>query len=489
MLPDCYLFPRAGSSGLSLPPSYIMKISTLRGLFVAGALCTLALTASAQVVELRATINAAQENNPANSSPATGTAIMLFDVRANTFDLIVSITGMTNTATNSHIHEAAAGANGGVVTNLGAEAVYTRSGSNLTATFRNVTHGGDKLKLLQGGAYFNIHSAQYPGGEVRGQLIPRPVRLVASLDAAQEQAAVPTPVLTGVNNFGGAVLVYDPMANTISIRHSLFLFNNTFSNSHIHTGAPGVSGPARTQLGASATAGAYSSANGHISGAHDNIPLIDDPIALLTGGMYLNYHSTTFGAGQLRGQITVSKEALATRFGNLSIRGFVGGGEQVLIGGLSITGTEPVRTLITAKGPSLAAFGVTGAVANPRLDLFDSAGRLIASNDDVGPIAAGSDLSRIPSVPTNGVESALVVVLPPGNYTAQVSAATGTGVALLETYDLRSLGAAGITVSALGAPTPMRAASLAVAKPTSSTVKTALKLCAAVPLAVTVAGR
>ena len=80
------------------------------------------------MVELRATINSAQEV-PANASTATGTAIMLYDVRANTFDLIVSINGMTNTVTGSHVHEAAAGANGGVVTNLaGAPCPVARTG-------------------------------------------------------------------------------------------------------------------------------------------------------------------------------------------------------------------------------------------------------------------------------------------------------------------------------------------------------------------------
>ncbi|MFZ9745334.1 MAG: hypothetical protein ACO3G4_01730 [Opitutaceae bacterium] len=139
-------------------------------------------------------------------------------------------------------------------------------------------------------------------------------------------------------------------------------------------------------------------------------------MALLTGGTHLNYHSQAFTGGQLRGQITVSNELPSARYGNLSIRGVAGAGDQVLIGGLSISGTEPVRTLITAKGPSLTAFGVTGAVTTPRLELYDSAGRLIAFNEDVGAIAAGSELSRIPGVPVNPLEAALVVVLPPGKF-------------------------------------------------------------------------
>jgi hypothetical protein len=452
-----------------------MKLPQIGQSLVAGALCVLFSPGiRAQIVELRATLNAAQEVAPnVSTSTATGSAIMLYDVGANTFDLMISISGMSNPATASHIHEAAAGANGGVVTNLGAEAVYTRSGTTLTATFRNVTHGGDKLKLLQSGAYYNIHSAQFPGGEIRGQLIARPVRLVANLDVAQEQAAFPAVNLSSVTNFGGAVMLYNPATNQISIRHSLFNYTSTFTNSHIHTGARGVSGGVNTQLGNNANAGAYSSANGFIDGAHD-ITFGGDPLLLLTGGTYLNYHSQAFPNGQLRGQITVSSESLGSRFGNLSIRGFVGAGDQVLIGGISVQGNEPVRTLITAKGPSLTAFGVVGALTNPRLALFDSAGRQIALNDDIGTVAATSDLAKIPGVPTNTAESALVVVLPPGNYTAIVSATTGTGVALLETYDLRGLGAAATTASLPNERGAATSGGLA-----ASTKATAIELCAA----------
>ena len=458
-----------------------MKITPVRGLLLLGALCASFLTAEAQVIELRANLTAAQEV-PGTASPASGTAIMIYDVAANTFDLVVTITGMTNLATASHIHEALAGVNGPVVTNLGGEAAYTRVGSTLRATFRNVTHLGDRVKMLQAGAYYNIHSAQFPGGEIRGQLIAQPIRLFANMDTAQEAAAMPAQNFAGVNNFGGAVLLYDPVANKISIRHSLFNFTNTFTNSHIHEGAilptGAVSGPVRTNLGTSATAGAYNSLNGHISGNHESIDFVGDPLALLRGDMYLNYHSTTFGGGQLRGQIYPSTETPSSRIANLSARGFVGTADQVLIGGVVVTGAEPVRIMITAKGPSLTALGVAGALANPRLELRDSAGRLIASNDDVGAAVAGSELSRIQGAPTNALESALVVVLPPGNYTAIVSAATGTGVALLETYDLRGQTAA--NVLAVRSSTSKPAQSFAV-----TAAKGAIELCAAVPLAVT----
>ncbi|HRE05558.1 MAG TPA: CHRD domain-containing protein, partial [Opitutaceae bacterium] len=132
-----------------------MKSPFVRSLMFLGGFAACLTPSIAQVVEFRATINAAQEN-PATASTATGSAVMLYDVRANTFDLFVTLTGFTNTLSLSHVHEAAVGVNGPVVTNLGAEAVYVRTGTTLTGTFRNLTHGGDKLKLLQNGAYLNF---------------------------------------------------------------------------------------------------------------------------------------------------------------------------------------------------------------------------------------------------------------------------------------------------------------------------------------------
>lgn len=460
-----------------------MTITTIRRLWLVGALCACWSFSHAQVIELRASLSAAQEV-PASSSPASGNAIMLYDLSNNTFDLIVSIENLTNTATASHIHEAPAGSNGSVVTNLGGEAVYTRSGSNLRATFRGITHGGDRMKLLQSGAYYNIHSAQFPGGEIRGQLIAQPKRLVANMDVAQEQAAFPNVNLTGLNDFGGAVMQYIPATNSIRLRLSLFNFNNTFSNSHFHVGARGVSGPVAVNLGNNANAGGYNSANGHISGTFD-IPIGTlDPVVLLTGGTYLNFHSTTFAGGELRGQVRASDEVPGTRLANLSVRGFVGTGDQVLIQGITVNGPDPIRVMISAKGPSLSAFGVTGALANPRLQLFDAGQRQIAINEDIGTIAAGSELASIPGAPTNALESALVVVLPPGNYTAIASSGSGTGIALLEVMDLRNLG--GTVV-----PASVGAGEVVVAAPVrapASGAKAALELCVGLPLAVTVAG-
>jgi hypothetical protein len=421
----------------------------------AGAFCALVFTARAQIIEFRATISGGAEV-PATNSPATGTATMFYNFANNTFDLAVTITGLTNTATASHIHEAAATASGPVRSrDFGGDAAYVKSGTSLSQTFFNVAYTGNPAELLKGNAYFNLHTTAFPAGEIRGQLAPvsQDVRLYSHMTIAQEAAANPTLNFSGLNDFGGAIVLYNPATNRISLRLSIFNYNNTFTNSHFHENPPGVSGSVVVPLGTNPTQNGYTNPSpGYISGTFD-MPYVNtaatpvaDPYKLITGGAYLNFHSNAFSGGELRGQVLPSQEAgdrAANRFVNLSVRGFVGLGEQALITGIVINGPEPVRVLITAKGPSLTALGVTAALANPRLTLFDSANRQIAINDDVGTLAAGSELAAIPGTPRNTTESALLVVLPPGNYTAAVtsSTATGTGVALLEVYDVRTVGA------------------------------------------------
>lgn len=417
-----------------------MNTLILRVLLASGSVTAMAATSRAQVIELRATINAAQEV-PASTSPATGAAVMLYDVAANTYDLMVTINNLQNTATASHLHEAPAGTPGGVVSNIGSEAAYTRTGNTVTGAFHDLPYGGDKLKLLQGGAYFNLHSAAFPGGEVRGQLIARPKRLYANVDVAQEQAAMANPINS--NARGAAVMWYDPGTGRVSLRVNLYRFANTLTNSHFHDGPVGVSGPVSTGLGG---ASAYTSVGTNAWQGVFDIPYTGDPLKLLTGGAYLNFHSNVYAPGEIRGQVWASEEVPASRLVNVSSRGQVGSGSQALIQGFQVLGPEPVRVLITARGPSLAAFGVTGVLADPMLTIYDASGQVLASNNDVGTVAAGSELASIPGVPTNSTESALVLVLPPGLYTVVVSGAgTTTGTALLEVYDLRASGGANTT--------------------------------------------
>ena len=122
-----------------------------------------------------------------------------------------------------------------------------------------------------------------------------------------------------------------------------------------------------------------------------------------------------------------------SKLANISTRGLVQTGDDVLIGGLIVLGQNPLRVIVRAIGPSLP---VPGVLANPTLELHNGSGALIASNDDwrsdqeTEIIATG-----IP--PSNDLESAIVQNLAPGNYTAIVRGVDGiTGVALVEAYGL-----------------------------------------------------
>lgn len=138
-------------------------------------------------------------------------------------------------------------------------------------------------------------------------------------------------------------------------------------------------------------------------------------------------------------------DANASRAGsglvNLSTRGFVGTGAAQLTTGFVITGDAPKRILVRAAGPTLARFGVEGSL-NDSVLIVQQGTTVIAQNDDweasqAGTISAAAIAAGAFAFPAGSKDSALVIDLPPGVYTATVSgAAGGTGAALLEVYEV-----------------------------------------------------
>ena len=125
------------------------------------------------------------------------------------------------------------------------------------------------------------------------------------------------------------------------------------------------------------------------------------------------------------------------RAGNISTRGPVAGGNQVLIGGFIVGGTQSKTVVVRALGPSLAAAGISHPLGDPMVELHDASGALLASNDNwqTGPQATQIQSEGL--APSQPAESAPQATLNPGSYTAIVSGAGGTnGVALVEIYDL-----------------------------------------------------
>ena len=132
------------------------------------------------------------------------------------------------------------------------------------------------------------------------------------------------------------------------------------------------------------------------------------------------------------------------RLVNVSARTQVGTGDNILIAGFVIGGTTPVRVLVRAVGPTLGVFGVGGVLADPVL-VISSGSSLVARNDNWGGtpelVSAFSSVGAFALSPATSLDAAVIATLAPGSYTAQISGApagttTGTGVALVEVYEL-----------------------------------------------------
>jgi hypothetical protein len=129
-----------------------------------------------------------------------------------------------------------------------------------------------------------------------------------------------------------------------------------------------------------------------------------------------------------------------SKLANISTRGQVQTGNDVMIGGIIVVGTGPQKVIVRAIGPSLGGAGVAGALQDPTLELHNSDGTLLDSNDNWRDTQEAEIIaSTVP--PSSDQESAIVAMLPASasgvGYTAIVRGANGsTGVALVEFFAL-----------------------------------------------------
>lgn len=157
-------------------------------------------------------------------------------------------------------------------------------------------------------------------------------------------------------------------------------------------------------------------------------------LALLAPGSYtviVSGVNNTTGIGLVE---SYALDTNATRAANISTRGHVGVGDEALIGGFIVGGTISKNIIVRALGPSL---GGADVLADPLVELHGSDGQLIATNDNWSTGAQQSEIMATGIPPNDGLESALIAALAPGNYTAVVRGADGgAGLGLVEIYDL-----------------------------------------------------
>jgi hypothetical protein len=131
-------------------------------------------------------------------------------------------------------------------------------------------------------------------------------------------------------------------------------------------------------------------------------------------------------------------QAVSAKLANISTRAFVSTGDGIVVAGFILgnhNGSD--RVVVRGIGPSLIAFGVTDALANPTLELRDNNGALLIGNNDwQDDPAQAAELTAASLAPTNVLESGIAATLPPGLYTALLAGVNnGTGIGVVEIYD------------------------------------------------------
>ena len=203
----------------------------------------------------------------------------------------------------------------------------------------------------------------------------------------------------------------DPVLELYDSRGSLITTNDNWSSLPAGTVPEGFapSNPNESVIAATLPAGTYTAVLRGVDGT--------------TGVALCELYDLSVGSSSVR---------------NISTRGLVGTDDQVLIGGFIIGGDYPTQVIVRAIGPSLTAFGVKGALADPVLELHTSDGSLIYQDDDWRGVQEEQILASA-LMPTDEREAAIIATLSPGNYTAVVHGkGNETGVALVEVYNLEN---------------------------------------------------
>lgn len=230
---------------------------------------------------LTATLSGDQETTPTVTG-ALGTGTLTLTLPTRTLSGGIAINGMTASA--AHVHLGEVGTNGAVIVNMTESS--PGSGSWAVASDTVLTEA-QAAAFATGGLYFNAHTAENPGGEIRGQ-IGREV-LAAQLSARQE---IPTnnSIATGTG-----LVSLDPVTRRFTARMTLNGVAATVA--HIHLGDVGANGGVIFPL-------TQTAAGSGIWVSAADATMTDAQITTLKGGgMYFNAHSAAFPGGEIRGQI------------------------------------------------------------------------------------------------------------------------------------------------------------------------------------------
>lgn len=294
-------------------------------LMAALVLFALSAPAAAQTLELVATLVGNEENPPVLSG-AFGSAEVTVDLAARTITYRVDVFNLPSGVTVSHIHVGSKGVNGPTIFNFtppvsasndfGYSGTLSESNLNLRRD-QGIGSMDDAIQAMTGRqTYVNVHSVVFPGGEIRGQLVPRTAAFVpayavsgltsftASIDGGQENPGVVTGAV------GTATFTLNAAAQTIAYSIQIFNVPSGTTASHIHVGPRGVNGPIVLPIPVSVNISNDFPLTGTLTSAtftprpEQGVRSIEDAFQSIAGSVtYFNLHTVVNPGGELRGQI------------------------------------------------------------------------------------------------------------------------------------------------------------------------------------------
>jgi len=260
--------------------------------FVLVVFLQLFFTESFSQILFTAKLDGNQEAPNPVSTPATGTAWAVLSPDMTKLTYHVTYAQLDSTFTNAHFHLAPAGVSGGVVFPIASTFIGNTASGEWTGIADSIL-----AKLLKREIYVNIHSAKYPGGEIRGQLIPVDdgIGFTSMLDGNQE---TPNPVVTDAKGTGWAVLRDDGTEIEYSV--TVAGLSSNLTAAHFHNAPAGVGGG--VIHGITFT---DSTSTGSWTGFSEN-----NISELLKNNFYFNVHTTNNPGGEIRGQLIQQGEIM-----------------------------------------------------------------------------------------------------------------------------------------------------------------------------------
>jgi hypothetical protein len=341
----------------------------MRRITVIIAFLVISLTTSAAFGQTLGAVLTGPQEVPPTTSPGFGNATVTFDSTRANITVTITVSNLGAAINNFHIHEAPAGVAGNVVENLiGLGGVFV--GGTMTGNFPIDPAVAARMVANPANFYVNVHTTQFPGGAIRGQLAfvsGGTVNYAAELRGANE---VPPNASTA---FGSSFLTLDTINNNLTWEVNTSGIVSPLL-SHIHGGAAGTNGNVLINFATGPAQIPNGRTNGTISvaglSASDLTALAS---ASTASGYYVNVHSSAFPGGEIRGQLAAANEY------DIPVAGRVTNG----LGQTFVTDVRVFNPSYTQSTVALVEYLTGNATATASL-VVNLAPRATAVLDDIG---------------------------------------------------------------------------------------------------------